>query len=265
MRRIFCRVVVAITIAVSMASWISAAELKTIKLNAPDKKRGLPVMEALSVKASAREFSEKELSLQDLSDLVWAANGINRPAEMKSTASSALNARDVDLYLFMKEGVYLYNTEKHELDLVLAGDFRSQIMMARPQRPAGGPGDSAGGPPPGGGPGEDKAGGPPSGGGPGDKAGAPPSAGGPPPESNPPIQIILISNSDRFKMGSKDLKYEWGAIDAGIVSQNISLFCAATGLKTRPRASMDKDKIKSLLKLKDTQYVLLNHPVGYAK
>ena len=62
-----------------------------------------------------------------------------------------------------------------------------------------------------------------------------------------------------------DLKYEWGAIDAGIVSQNISLFCAATGLKTRPRASMDKEKVKELLKLKDTQYVLLNHPVGYAK
>jgi hypothetical protein len=49
------------------------------------------------------------------------------------------------------------------------------------------------------------------------------------------------------------------------VSQNISLFCAATGLKTRPRASMDKEKLKGLLKLKDTQYVLLNHPVGYSK
>ena len=66
-------------------------------------------------------------------------------------------------------------------------------------------------------------------------------------------------------MGPKDLKYEWGAIDTGIVSQNISLFCAATGLKTRPRASMDKEKIKNLLKLKDTQFVFLNHPIGYAK
>lgn len=56
-----------------------------------------------------------------------------------------------------------------------------------------------------------------------------------------------------------------GALDAGIVSQNISLFCAATGLKTVPRASMDKDKIRYLLKLADTQNVFLNHPVGYAK
>ncbi len=59
------------------------------------------------------------------------------------------------------------------------------------------------------------------------------------------------------------MKLEWAAIDTGIVSQNISLFCAATGLGTRPRASISKDKIRELLKLKDTQYPLLNHPVGY--
>jgi nitroreductase len=46
-------------------------------------------------------------------------------------------------------------------------------------------------------------------------------------------------------MGPPQLRYEWGAIDTGIVSRNISLFCAATGFKTRPRASMDKEKIKS--------------------
>lgn len=66
-------------------------------------------------------------------------------------------------------------------------------------------------------------------------------------------------------MGSPELRFEWGAIDVGIVSQNISLFCAATGLKTRPRASMDKEKIKNLLKLEDSQHVFLNHPVGYSK
>jgi nitroreductase len=49
------------------------------------------------------------------------------------------------------------------------------------------------------------------------------------------------------------------------VSQNISLFCAATGMKTRPMAFFNKDKVKDLLKLKDTQRVLLRHPVGYAK
>ena len=87
----------------------------------------------------------------------------------------------------------------------------------------------------------------------------------PPSPSNPPVQIVLVSDSDRFRMGPPEQKREWGALDAGIVSQNISLFCAATGLKTRPKASMDKARIKELLKLTDAQTVFLNHPVGYAK
>jgi hypothetical protein len=211
---------------------MKSAGLKTIKLNEPNKARGLPFMETLSVKASAREWSDRDLSLQDLSDLLWAANGINRPDEKKYTASSAQNAHDVDIYLFMKDGVYLYDADAHALQPVLTGDFRSQIMMTPPPRPK-----DAGGPPP------------------------PP----PPPPSNPPIQIILVSDVSRFRFGPPELKPEWGAIDAGIVSQNISLFCAATGLKTRPRASMDKEKIANLLKLNDAQYVFLNHPIGYSK
>jgi len=207
-------------------------KLTAIKLNEPDKKRGLPFMETLSVKASAREWSDQELSLQDLSDLLWAANGVNRPEEKKYTASSAMNAHDVDIYVFMKGGVYIHDADTHVLNPLLEGDFRSELMKTPPPRPA----DSTGAPPP--------------------PRHAP---------DNAPIQIILVSDADRFRMGPPELKYEWGAIDAGIVSQNISLFCAATGLKTRPRASMDKEKIKKLLNLKDTQYVLLNHPVGYAK
>lgn len=208
------------------------AALKTVKLNKPNKERGLPFMATLSRKASAREWSDRDLSLQDLSDLLWAANGINRPDEKKYTASAAQNAHDIDLYLFMRDGVYLYDAEAHALEPVLTGDFRSQLMMKPPPRPK-----DAGGPPP------------------------PP----PPPPSNPPIEIILISDVSRFKFGPPELKPEWGAIDAGIVSQNISLFCAATELGTRPRASMDKEVIKDLLKLNDTQHVFLNHPIGYSK
>ena len=79
------------------------------------------------------------------------------------------------------------------------------------------------------------------------------------------MQIVLVSDGERFTRGEPARKLEWGALDAGIVSQNISLFCAATGLKTVPKASMDKARIKELLKLKDTQTIFLNHPVGYAK
>jgi len=242
--------VAAWVLALSLSGWLRAAELQAVKLNPPDLKRGLPFMQALSVKASAREYSEKELSLQDLSDLLWAADGINRPAENKSTASSAMNAHDIRIYVFMKEGVYLYDPPKHELAPVLAGDYRAQILIARPPRPAAAP------PPPGA---------PAT----GVTPPAPASASTPPPPppapSNPPIQIILVSDSERFRMGTPEMKREMGALDAGIVSQNISLFCAATGLKTRPRASVDKARIKDLLKLADSQNIFLNHPVGYAK
>ncbi len=339
MRKIFFALfVIAVTLHVHFGC-MQAQELKPIILNPPDKARGLSFMETLAVKASAVEWSDKELNLQDLSDLLWAANGLNRPEENKTTASSAMNAHDVDLYFFMKEGVYLYDFAKHQLNPVLKGDHRKEIMRARPPRPEGRPGESpapAGAPVPGqpgpanaqpagqtgpegkpeagqakpgeaplgmqpkpvnAPPGETKTevgqpawkpGTPLPGAQSGIQPGTQPSGqisekqsigtkeknagqpGGPMPpqrrpESNPPVQIILVSDISRFRMGSQDLKLEWAAIDAGIVSQNISLFCAATGLKTRPRASMDREKIKQLLNLKETQYVLLNHPVGYAK
>lgn len=245
------------------AGLLPAGDLQAIKLNPPDLKRGLPFMEALAVRASAREYSGKDLSLQDLSDLLWAADGINRPAENKSTAPSAMNSHDIRIYVFMKEGAYLYDSPKHELLPVLAGDFRSQIMMARPPRPAGAPPAAATPAAPGAGTPPPAPPAPPSPPAPLAAAAAP--AAPPPPMSAPPVEIVLVSDGDRFTRGDPERKFEWGALDAGIVSQNISLFCAATGLKTRPKASMDKARIKELLKLTEAQVVFLNHPVGYAK
>ncbi len=238
-----------------LSGWLIAAELQVIKLDPPSLKRGLPLMEALSVRASAREYAEKELSLQDLSDLLWAADGMSRPAENKSTAPSAMNAHDIRIYVFLKQGAFLYDSPKHELTPVLAGDFRSSFMMARPPRPA----PPAGSPPAA----------PPAGATPPLPTGTPAAGQAPPPPppapANPPVQIILVSDGERFTRGDPAGKFEWGALDAGIVSQNISLFCAATGLKTVPKASMDKAKIRELLKLTEAQIIFLNHPVGYAK
>jgi hypothetical protein len=243
-----------------LAIWVQtqAQDLKTIKLMEPNKKGGLPVMEALSVRASVRAWSEKELSPQDLSDLLWAANGINRP-DKRRTASSAQNAQDVDLYVFLKDGVYLYDAANHALNPVVAGDHRKEIGMARPPRPAGSAGPaSAGGP----GSGPTPAGAP-AGAPTGPSTGAPP---GPPPggQGTPaPTILVLVSDNSRFGGGTPELKKEWGDIDTGIVSQNIALFCAARGLGTRPRAGISKEKLKTLLHLKDTQFPLLEHPVGY--
>jgi nitroreductase len=231
--------------------WIGlpAQDLKTIKLNPPDLKRGLPVMQALSMRASVRDWSPREISLQDLSDLLWAANGINRPESKKRTAASAMNAQDVDIYVFNKDGVYLYDAAAHALTPVAAGDHRPDIAMMR-----GGPGAK-----PPAAPGAKPEGAPPAK--PEGKPGAPQA--GPP--ATPPVQLVLVSDISRFRMGADDLKLGWAALDTGIVSQNIALFCAGTGLATRPRASVNKEKLKTLLKLKDTQHPLLEHPVGYPK
>lgn len=66
-----------------------------VKLDQPDLERGAPVMKALSDRQSIRSFSEKMLSQKDLSDLLWAANGVNRPESGKRTAPSAMNRQDV--------------------------------------------------------------------------------------------------------------------------------------------------------------------------
>jgi len=78
-----------------------------------------------------------------------------------------------------------------------------------------------------------------------------------------PVICLLVSDISRFAFGNDSLKLVWAAEDAGIVSQNISLFCASAGLATRPRAFMDQQKLREVLDLKDTQHLMLNNPVSY--
>ena len=99
-------------------SVMNAQDLKVIKLNAPDKARGTAVMKAFSDRHSDREYAAKELSAQDLSDLLWAANGINR-TDGKRTAPSALNKQDIDVYVIMKDGAYLYDAKAHALNPIM--------------------------------------------------------------------------------------------------------------------------------------------------
>ena len=190
---------------------------KVIKLPKPNLNRTGTVMKALSERHSTREFASKALNLSDLSDLLWAANGINRSDSGKRTAPSALNKQDVDVYVVLPEGSYLYDAKNHQLTLVAEGDHRGAV------------------------------------------------AGGQAFVKTAPVSLVLISDLSRFGDAKSARSQLMGAMDAGIVSQNISLFCSGTGLVTVPRASMDQAKLKSGLKLKDTQRPLINHPVGYAK
>jgi hypothetical protein len=82
-----------------------------ITLPAPEKTGGMPLMEALALRRSAREFERRELPLPVLSGLLWAAFGINRP-DGGRTAPSALNAQEIDLYVALPSGAYLYDRRR---------------------------------------------------------------------------------------------------------------------------------------------------------
>ncbi|MCX5800849.1 MAG: SagB/ThcOx family dehydrogenase [Candidatus Eisenbacteria bacterium] len=103
---------------------VDAQELQSIKLPTVALKNDKLFMQAVKDRKSNREFSEKELSLQDLSNILWCANGVNRPETGGRTSPSAMNKQDVDLYVILKEGIYLYEAKKHELVPVVSGDYR---------------------------------------------------------------------------------------------------------------------------------------------
>lgn len=94
-----------------------------ITLPAPAKEGGKPLMTALAERKSSRSFSEKGIPLQTLSDLFWAANGINRP-DGRRTAPSAMNRQEIDLYAVMKNGTFRYEAQGHKLVEVTTEDLR---------------------------------------------------------------------------------------------------------------------------------------------
>lgn len=96
----------------------------TLALPPPRRSGGLPLMEALRQRQSQREFAPKALRKQQLSDLLWAAAGINRPALGGRTAPSAMNAQEVRVYVALPQGLFRYEPAAHELRLAAATDVR---------------------------------------------------------------------------------------------------------------------------------------------
>lgn len=190
---------------------------RVIELIKPDMSRAKTVMNALADRKSTREYASAELSLKDLSDLLWAANGINRPGENKRTAPSAMNRQDVDIYVLLSQGAYVYDAKAHKLNLVAEGDFRAAV------------------------------------------------AGSQEFVKGAPVCLVLVSDYSKLGDPKNENTRTMAAVDVGVISQNISIFCSAANLATVPRAFMEKDQLRVALKLKDSQMPILNHPVGYFK
>ena len=101
-----------------------AINAQTIKLPAPQRTGGMPLMEALNNRKTQRNFSERELTQQQLSNLLWAASGVNRE-DGRMTAPTASNNQQVVIFVGLKDGVYEYLPQTHELRLQVAGDHRA--------------------------------------------------------------------------------------------------------------------------------------------
>jgi nitroreductase len=112
-----------------IASSLFAQELKPISLPKPQTDGGRPLMQVLKERQTRREFTPGSLSSQVLSNLLWAAWGINRP-DGRRTAPSASNRQEIDVYVAVAEGLYLYNAQIHQLEPVVKEDLRAETDAA---------------------------------------------------------------------------------------------------------------------------------------
>jgi nitroreductase len=100
-------------------------ELQSIQLPKPQLDGGKPLMQVLKERKSSREFSTEKLPMQVLSNLLWAAFGVNRPDSGNRTAPSAMNMQETDIYVATADSLYLFDAKAHFLKAVLGQDIRS--------------------------------------------------------------------------------------------------------------------------------------------
>ena len=112
-------------------SAITLPTLETIELPMTFEGMHAPLMEAFKLRATHREIREEEIPMEFVSSLLWSAYGINRPEEGKRVVPSAINAQEYDIYLFTREGIYLYNAEKNSIEMKVKGDYREKISQQK--------------------------------------------------------------------------------------------------------------------------------------
>ncbi|HVP79569.1 MAG TPA: SagB/ThcOx family dehydrogenase [Thermodesulfobacteriota bacterium] len=205
-----------------------AQELKPIQLLAPQLDGGRPLMQVLRDRKSSRLYSTEKIPLQVLSNLLWAAFGINRPERGLRTAPSGRNRQDIDIYVAMSDGVYVYDAKANLLNPVVAEDVRS--LSGRQHPPAGVPAIVV------------------------------------PQLDEAPINFIYVSDGQKWNIGATEEENLRLAFNhTGYISQNVYLYCASEGLATIVRAWFDKATLEKKMKLRPDQKIILVQSVGYPK
>ncbi len=204
-------------------------ELKPIILLKPSHDDGKTLLFALKRRKTIREVSDKKLSGQLLSDLLWAACGVNRkkgPFGIPGrTAATASNSQEIDLYVALQEAVYLYDPIKHRLVPSFDGDLRS-LAIGRGQS------------------------------GNGDKA---------PVRLIFVVDINKLSNTKGYQEpGLKDpeIQKSYFYVDTGLIAGNVYLFAASHGLASWFH-NCNRKAVEEKLNLHEEQKVLFGMTVGY--
>ncbi len=185
-------------------------ELPKPKLDSP-----ATLVSALKARRSSREFSPAPLSPQALSDLLWAAAGVNRE-DGKRTVPSARNWQEIDVYVVLPAGAYVYDSKAQTLRGVVKGDLR----------PVTGTQDFV---------------------------------------AAAPLNLVYVADLSRMSGASGADRDLYAAIDAGFVSQNVYLWCSATGLSTVVRGSVDRPVLAKALGLRPDQRIIVAQTVGEPK
>lgn len=128
MKKIVCILLLGLCVSAPNAFCHAAEQAALVRLPAPKTEGGMPLMQALKQRKSGRDYSAKEISLQTLSDLLWAGFGITRP-DGRRTAPSAANVQEIDIYVAKADGLFRYNARANTLELIAAEDIRAATGM----------------------------------------------------------------------------------------------------------------------------------------
>lgn len=114
-----------LAVSITSSAMTLTAELKPVQLPKPHVTGGKPLMQVLKDRKSTRSFRNEIIPVQTLSNLLWAALGVNRPDSGKRTAPSAVNWQEIDIYVATADGLYLFDGQFQKLLPVLNEDIRA--------------------------------------------------------------------------------------------------------------------------------------------
>ena len=189
----------------------------------------LTLLDALKMRCTSRNINAEKISLKALSDILWAAQGVNRSkgpfGDSGRTAGSASNSQEIDLYVAMEEGIYLYDAFRHRLVPVIAGDLRALAI---------GPGQAD-------------------------------FVARAPVQLIYIVDVQRLTHTSGFQepgLQDPEVQKSYYFVDTGLIAGNVYLFAAAQGLASWFH-NCNKPGLAAKLNLRPEQRVLFGQTVGY--